>query len=321
MGDFLLVVDPGFFTTVQDGGRFGYQRFGISPSGALDVRSMRIANALVGNDPDAAALEITLSGPTFEVEAELCAFAYYGANAPATVDGRIVVPGTGFYARRGQTVSIGRIENGMRGYLAVSGGVATPVVLGSRSTHTRWKIGGIEGGPLKPQQRLPLLRDRILAHVAGGGDRSTSAGSEIRVVLGPQNEAFTEAAIGALLNTPYRLSSKWDRMACRLEGAVLDHCGDANIISDGIANGSIQVPGNRQPIVLLADRQTTGGYAKIATVIGPDLGKIAQARPGASLTFRSVGAEEAEAIARGEARKFREFVAGLRPIHINRLLT
>lgn len=310
----LEVIESGALSTIQDRGRLGYQRFGISASGVMDLPAFRVANALVGNDEAAAGIEMTLTGMTLKVLARRCHFAYVGAPAAVTVNGIAVSPGTSAIAEEGAIIAIGAMRSGLRGYLAIEGGIDCEPVLGSRSTHTRSRIGGIDGEPLKAGQLVPVTGDAspdscrefdpaLLPSVDG----------PVRVLLGPQDDLFTADGLSIFLNSEYRLSSKVDRMGCQLEGPPIEHRGDFNIVSDGIVNGSIQVPGNRQPIILLADRQTTGGYAKIATVIGPDLRKVAQARPGQSLRFEAVDATSAEHIARQEEQRLREILSTIRP--------
>ena len=315
MDNALEVVEAGPLSTIQDRGRFGYQRFGISASGVMDVPAFRLANALVGNDDDAAAIEMTLVGMTLKVRAPRCLIAYAGAPVPVTVDGNPVAPGTSVIAEKDALIAIGAMRSGLRGYLAVGGGIQCEPVLGSRSTHPRAGIGGLDGGPLRAGQLIPIFAEdgadscRVLDPAL-----MPSFEGPVRVLLGPQDDLFTPAGIATFLGAEYRLSAKVDRMGCQLEGAPIEHRGDFNIVSDGIVNGSIQVPGNRQPIILLADRQTTGGYAKIATVIGPDLRKVAQARPGQALRFEAVDAAAAERIVRQEEEMLKKILAAIRPV-------
>lgn len=314
MDNAIEVIEAGPLSTIQDRGRFGYQRFGISASGAMDMSAFRIANALVGNDDNAAAIEMTLAGMTLKARAPRCHMAYVGAPAPILVDGSPVAPCTSFMVEDGATIAIGAMGSGLRGYLAVAGGILSEPVLNSRATHTRSGIGGLDGGPLKAGQCIPVA---AVADADGcrelDPDLIPPFDGPVRVVLGPQDDLFTPAGIATFLGREYRLSAKVDRMGCQLEGERIEHRGDFNIVSDGIVNGSIQVPGSGQPIILLADRQTTGGYAKIATVIGPDLRKVAQARPGKTLRFEAVDAETAERIARQEEQKLQAVLAAIRP--------
>lgn len=298
MPDHLLVVRGGLFSTLQDFGRFGYQRFGISASGAMDTVAMRIANALVGNAPETAVVEMTMLGLGVAVEAAGARVAVAGADFPVTINGRPAEAWRAYDLVRGDLLEVASARAGMRTYLAVAGGFAVPPTLGSLSTHSRSNIGGFDGRALRQGDRLP-----IGSAPAGGppleldaADRPATDGP-IRVVLGPQDDAFTVAGIATFLASAYRVTQKTDRMGCQLDGPAIEHADGFNIVSDGIMNGSIQVPGQGRPIILLADRQTTGGYPKIATVIGPDLHRLAQRRPGEEIRFERVTVEEAEAIA------------------------
>ncbi|MCA0207151.1 MAG: biotin-dependent carboxyltransferase family protein [Proteobacteria bacterium] len=308
----LLVVEPGLGTSLQDLGRRHYQRFGISESGALDAPSLRLANALVGNASGVAALEITLSGPVIDIQAERVRLALVGADFPITLNGHELRSGRSFEARRGDRLVIGLARSGARAYLAVAGGFALEPTLGSLSTHSRSRLGGLDGGYLKAGDVLPLTPG-----AAGEGPQlalpalPATPAETLRVVLGPQDDFFTEAGIETFLNARYQVSPRADRMGYQFEGPVIAHAKGFNIVSDGIVNGSIQVPGNGQPIVLLADRQTTGGYPKIATVIEADLPILAQLRPGESIGFTAVTADEAEEIVLEARAALEARVAGL----------
>lgn len=311
--DHLLVSESGLFSTLQDGGRFGYQRFGISNSGAMDRLAMSLANALVGNPREAGVIEMTMSGIAFTIAAEACRIALAGAPMALTVNGR---PAPHLEAQdlvRGDKVAIGRAGGGMRGYLAVAGGFAVAPVLGSVSTHTRSRIGGLDGNPLRSGAVLPLAGGPAGPVLRLDAKRLRRPGQRLRVVLGPQSDAFTPAGIATFLAATYRLSARADRMGCQLEGPEVEHAAGFNIVSDGIANGSIQIPGHGRPIILLADRQSTGGYPKIATVIGPDLGTLAQLRPGDALSFEAVTPEQAAEAARAFARELDDLIAAMEP--------
>lgn len=313
MNSVVEVIEAGPLSTIQDRGRFGYQRFGISASGAMDTVAFRLANALVGNDGDAAAIEMTLAGVTLSVRSGRCRMAYVGAPAAISVDGIALEPCTSFIAEEGSTIAIGAMRGGLRGYLAVEGGILSEPALGSRATHTRSNIGGLDGGALRAGQCIPVgsPADPAVCRELDP-NRLPSHLGPVRVLLGPQDDLFTAEGLSTFLGSEYRLSTKVDRMGCQLEGDKIEHSGDFNIVSDGIVNGSIQVPGTGQPIVLLADRQTTGGYAKIATIIGPDLRKVAQARPGQALRFEAVSAETAERIARQEEQDIQAMFGSIR---------
>ena len=246
MADHLAVLDPGMQSTLQDLGRYGLQRFGISAAGAIDPMSMQIANALVGNARDEAALELTLSGGTYRVEAEHCRLALAGADMPVAIDGVPAAPYRAHDLKRGSVVSIGFARTGMRAYLAVAGGFAVEPVLGSRSTHLRSQLGGFNGCALKVGDLLALrggAADSGRPLMLPEQDRPAFEGS-IRVVLGPQEDAFTQAGIEMFLSSAYTVTSKTDRMGCQLDGPPIEHRDGFNNISDGIVNGSIQVPGS-----------------------------------------------------------------------------
>jgi len=288
------ILDPGPQTTVQDLGRFGQLRYGIPPSGPVDGFAFVLANRLVGNPDGAAGLECTLVGPRFEVGAS-CAVAVGGADMPVTVNGREAPGWTTLVLRPGDVVKLGPARSGVRSYVAFSGGLECPLVMGSRSTYLRGQLGGLEGRALRKGDRL-----RIAAapppprwRVARRAVPDYTGEPTVRVVLGPQADRFTKEGIGALLESAYAMLPQSDRMGARLSGARITHSRGHDIISDGIALGSIQVPGDGQPIVLLVDRQSTGGYTKIATVCSFDVGRVGQLRPGQSLRFRAVTVHEA----------------------------
>jgi len=293
----LEVIAPGLMTTVQDLGRFGYQRFGLSPAGAVDGLALQIANALVGNAPGEAALEMTLQGATLEIAAPAARLAFAGDFALA-IDGRPVAAYRSHLAHRGQLLAVGRAKSGLRGYLAVAGGLALAPELGSRATHLRAGLGGLEGRDLRGGDRLEL---RAAAPPAGL-ERALSAAdiperrNLLRVVLGPQDDYFDAAAIADFFKATYTVTASADRMGMRLAGPRIRHARGFDVISDAVVTGSIQVPGSGEPIVMLAERQTTGGYPKLATVIGADLPQAAQARPGTSLRFTPVDLAEAQRV-------------------------
>ena len=313
----LRVIAPGLLTTVQDEGRTGYQSLGVPVSGAMDRVSFAAANAIVGNPPSAAALEIAYQGPTLAVEAGSARFAFAGPDAT------IEIVATNGSVRRlprlqsarlvaGETLRVGALSGSAVGYLAVEGGIDVPLVLGSRSTLTRAAIGGFEGRQLRAEDRLPLAQaaadereERCLPSL------DLSAPDRFRVVLGPQDDYFTASGIETLLSGTFTVTQFSDRMGMRLDGPKLQHAHGSDIVSDGIAPGTIQVPGNGLPIVLLADRQTTGGYPKIATVISADLAPLGRLRPGAEVRFEKVSVGEAQGIRREQARMIAGFAARL----------
>jgi biotin-dependent carboxylase-like uncharacterized protein len=299
----LIVQDAGPLTTVQDLGRPGYLRVGIPGSGPLDREAFLLANRLVGNPDEAAGLECTLIGPRLEFTDERLA-AVTGADMALTLNGSAVEAWQGLRVRPGDVLRLGPARRGVRAYVAVAGGIETPLVLGSRATYVRGRLGGLEGRALRKGDRLPLgpvaaVRPRRLhpGHIPVYG-----AEALVHVVLGPQDDRFTAAGIAALLEGPYEMLPQSDRMGARLKGSFIEHTRGHDIISDGVALGGIQVIGEGQPIVLLADRQSTGGYTKIATVCSFDIGRVAQVKPGGRLRFRRVTVGEAHAMLRDSHR-------------------
>jgi KipI family sensor histidine kinase inhibitor len=312
----LEILRSGPLTTVQDRGRVGCQKFGVTVSGAMDEVALRVGNVLVGNAQNAAAMEISFLGPQIRIRAD-AVLALTGAEMEADLDGRPVPWYQAFLARAGQVLDIRHCTRGMRGYLAVGGGIDVPVQLGSRSTSLAARFGGVEGRALREGDLLsvgPVVGSpsRWMGRSVPAIWRPIFASSQaIRVVWGPQDDAFTETGRHTFLESTYEVTPSSDRMGCRLEGPVIEHGGAADIISDWIPSGGIQVPGNGKPIVLLADRQTTGGYTKIATVIGPDIPKLAQMRPGDHVRFQAVSIREAQAVARTLERDLSKLDASL----------
>jgi antagonist of KipI len=292
----LLVQDPGPLTTVQDLGRPGYLRVGIPASGPMDRDAFLLANRLVGNPPGAAALECTLMGARLEFTDERL-IAVTGADMAPTLGGAEVPGWRTLRVTAGEVLKLGAARTGVRAYVAVSGGIDTPLALGSRATYLRGQLGGLGGRALRKGDALPLG-----GHVAGPGlgvraDAVPDHGGEpeIRVVLGPQDDRFTEAGIAAFLGGTYEMLPQSDRMGARLRGPFIEHRAGHDIISDGIPLGGVQVVGDGQPIILLVDRQSTGGYTKIATVCSFDIARIAQLKPGHRLRFRRISVAEAHA--------------------------
>lgn len=299
----LAVGSCGPMTGLQDGGRDGWQRYGVARSGAMDRLALAAANALVGNAASVAAIEFVLFGGEFKLESDLARLAIAGASSDVRLDGTPIRLMTTFTIRHGQTLTIGALRKGVYAYLAVAGGFLVEPQLGSLSLHARAGIGGLDGRPLRSGDRLSLCRNEVET----ADDReldpiSLEPDAPIRVVLGPQDDYFTPAGIDTFLSATYRVSSEADRMGYRLTGDRIEHALGYNIVSDGIVDGSVQVPGGGEPIVMMADRQTTGGYPKIATVISADFRVIAQRRPGASIRFQAVEIAEAQRLARDAAR-------------------
>jgi biotin-dependent carboxylase-like uncharacterized protein len=318
MSGALKIVVPGLLSTIQDLGRYGYQAAGVPVSGALDPISFRLANRLVGNPDNAPALEILYQGPTVEIVADFVHVALAGGDAELELMGeqrRVAGGWRSLLLRRGETFRVGRLGNAACCYLSVAGGFAVELCLGSASTFVRGGFGGLEGRALRAGDLLPLAQPsredsrELSLRTPPDPERDRP----IRVVLGPQRDYFTDAAVECLVNSEFTVSQSADRMGMRLDGPLLAHRDGYNIVSDGIATGAIQVPGSGQPILLLADHQTTGGYPKIATVISADLPSVGRRRPGDPIRFATVEVEEAEELRRQQEAELEGLTAEMAP--------
>lgn len=315
----LRVRKPGLHSTVQDLGRYGYQRSGVPVAGALDRDSLRLANALVGNPPGAPALEILGQGPTLEVEADSARVALAGSSAGLEflqAEPQRVPAWQSVSVRRGDVLRVGALADAACCYLAVEGGFDVPPCLGSAATYARAGLGGLEGRALRASDLLPLAveADGERGELRLPREPDLGLSHAVRVILGPQEDAFTAEAVNTLLSEEFSVSKDVDRMGMRLDGPRLEHAGDFNIVSDGITTGAIQVPGSGQPIVLLADRQTTGGYPKIATVASVDVPTLARRPAGSPVRFQAVDLREAEEARRAHEREMDRLAAGLEPV-------
>ena len=295
----LEVIDGGIGNSIQDLGRYGYRHMGITTSGCLDPLLARCANALVGNAADCAGIEIRGAGPTLAVRQGRVRLALVGEvdatlrrASGVTLD---ITPSASVTLEPGDLIEIGYLPGGTA-FLAVAGGIDTAIQLGSRSTYQRALIGGVDGRPIATGDQLPCHsqpRGEKREFLAAAPWRHDAG--PLRVMLGPQQEHFDAASVAAFLDSDFEVSTQIDRMGIRLQGVALKHLTpqSADIVSDGVVAGTIQVPGNGQPIVLLADCQTVGGYPKIATVISADLPRLAQLRPGERVRFQAVDAAQA----------------------------
>lgn len=289
------VVQPGFLTTVQDRGRNGYQQYGVPVSGAMDSYALMAANMLVGNDEGDACLEITVLGPRLRFLGD-AVVAVTGADLSPSLNNSPLPVWEAAGVCRGDTLSFGHPRSGCRSYLAIAGGIDVPQVMGSRSTYVKSGLGGLDGRPLRPGDRLhrgKIRAETPLRKLPSRFIPDYRAENELRVILGPQDDYFTDTGIQTFLSSEYTISLQADRMGYRLDGPFIEHKAGADIVSDGIPAGAVQVPGDGLPIILLADRQTTGGYVKIATVITVDLPGLAQAQPGEKVRFSQITEEEA----------------------------
>jgi UPF0271 protein len=317
-GPALHILQPGPQTTVQDLGRFGFQALGVPSCGALDPVALRLANRLVGNAEGAAALECRLIGPNFEVQGAPVRLALAGASASIEIDmdgdTRQIPAWRAVTVPAGATVRVGALRGSGCAILAVAGGLDVAEVLGSQSTDLKGGFGGHQGRTLRADDIIGVNRAPL-----DGPDLelpsppSLEFAGTLRVVLGPQSDAFTAEGLATFLDTPYEVSREADRMGMRLQGPALTFFRGADIVSDGIATGAIQVPGSGQPIILLADHQTIGGYAKIATVISADLPAAGRLLPGASIRFRVVSVHEAEEARRALERDVVRLIESMAP--------
>jgi antagonist of KipI len=288
----LIVLKPGMLTTVQDLGRWGHQDSGVPVAGPMDEYSFRLANRLVGNPDTAAGLEVTLMGPEIEFEGAVT-FAVTGAVFPLALDGTPVARHQAVTAAAGSRLAFGVRTLGARAYLAVAGGLDVPAVFGSRATHLLSAMGPLGGRPLTAGARLPVGSATIGAPMAGAPLSMPAGGARVRVAWGPQDDYFTAEARRILVSARFQITPQSNRQGYRLAGPALAHALGADILSDATPVGSLQVPASGQPILLMADRQTTGGYPKIATVITADLPVAGQLAPGDWIEFAACDLDEA----------------------------
>ena len=322
----LRILRPGLLTTVQDLGRFGYQQDGIIVSGAMDALALRVANLLVGNPGTAAGLEITLLGPRIRFEADHL-IALTGAHLSATFNGQLVAGNRAVWVAAGAELAFGPAVVGCRTYLAVAGGVAVPLVLDSRSTYLRAGFGGHEGRALRAGDVLPVgtpsaVAGKLVQQLARPGATWAAASFTpgpvlcprpqyrpvLRAVRGPEYAQFSAASQQAFWTEAFAITPAADRMGYRLQGPPLARPQEAELLSSAVTFCTVQVPAGGQPIVLLADHQTTGGYPRLAQVVSVDWPALAQTAPGQQLRFREVSVAEAQALYAAQEAA----VAGLR---------
>lgn len=307
----IKIITPGLMTTVQDCGRYCYQASGFSVSGALDMRSYKLANILAGNIENLAVLEMTMLGITAEFT-QNTVFAITGGDFTPTINGESINMYQTVYASAGDVLKMGAAKTGSRAYIAFLGGVDVPLVMGSRSTNMKCKIGGFEGRALRAGDvietgdNFPIDYRKKVKKIKP--DDFSSSEAEIRVILGPQDDYFTEKGIDTFLSSPYTLTKDCDRMGFKLDGEKIENINGVDIVSDGIALGSVQVPSSGKPIIMLADRQTTGGYAKIATVVSVDIPRLVQLKSGSTVHFKEVTAKEAERLYKAEQREYEKLM-------------
>ena len=303
----IRVLKAGMLTTVQDLGRTGYQSQGFSVAGAMDVRSFKIANLLLDNPENEAVLEFTLIGPTLQFTSETI-IAITGGDFTPTLNGEPVPSYEAVYVNRGDILKLGSARTGSRGYIAFSSYLDIPVVMGSRCTNLKSQIGGFKGRKLKDEDYIGFrIKRRYLPYFLSRKlkpDDFSAESETLRVVFGPQDDHFSRQGIETFLTEEYTVTSDFDRMGCRLEGPFIAPKDTTDMISDGIAYGSVQVPSHGKPIVLLSDRQTTGGYPKLATVASVDIPKLVQRKTDHRIHFTAISVEEAQKLYREEEKAY-----------------
>ncbi len=297
----LEVLRPGALSSLQDLGRPGYQSLGIAEAGAMDSFSLVQANRLLGNPDAAAALEITLVGPKLRF-LRAAVFALSGADLSARLDDRPLAPGAVYGAQANQVLSFGARKKGMRAYLSVPGGFAAPMILGSRSTYIYAGFGGAAGRTLQKGDVLSCLAEPKADIAASALPEHLLLPSDglrlLRVIMGPQEDRFSQSGIETFLGSPYEVTSESNRMGYRLDGPRIEHSDGPIVVSEATPLGAVQVPGQGRPVLLLRERGTTGGYTKIACIITADMDLVGQAAPGTGIRFKPVEIEEAHRLQR-----------------------
>lgn len=325
------VQKPGMLTTIQDSGRHGFQKFGVIASGPMDTLAYRVANILVRNDENDAVLEITLTGPTLHFEEDML-LAICGGDLSPAIDGIPIRMWRPVFITKGSQLTFGQCKCGLRSYLAIAGGFNIPVVMNSKSTYLRAEIGGYKGRALRKGDCLTVGTSRRITNSfcrTLDGEQTTYLFKEpgwsvssnlippygksrpIRVIKGPQFHLFSELSRRHLVNSKFEVTTQSDRMGYRLNGPKLSLKKEAELISEAVSFGTIQVPPDGNPIVLMADRQTTGGYPKIGQVATIDLPLLAQAKPGDMLEFTIVTLEEAQNLFMKKEREIQQLKKGI----------
>ena len=302
-----LVKEAGILSTFQDLGRYGHQSTGISPSGSLDYKSTILANQLVGNDIDEAVIEMTLSGISFDVLKDTT-IGIVGAEMSIDINGVHYPVGRSIPLAKGDYVKLGRTTKGLRTYLAVAGGFKIKQELESYSTHTRTGMGGYKGRALEVGDRLPYNGDNIMTLPYYVTDHLDLENKTIRIIPGPNYDDLTAESKKMLISQPYKITRSNDRMGIRLDGFALETVdGVHDILSEPTQVGNIQVPKNGQPIILLNDRQTTGGYKRMASIAKIDLPTLVQMKPDDAIHFEMITLETAIDLYQTEMKKLMNF--------------
>lgn len=293
----IKVISSGFQTTIQDLGRYGYAHLGVSPSGAADSVSLRLANLLVGNRQDAAGLEMTLVGGAFEFESS-CVVALAGSDFGATLDGQRLPLWTSALVKAGQVLRCGSTQSGARSYLCIRGGVSVPHVLGSASTHVMTSLGGFQGRPLRAGDVISYQEPPGGASFRPQRVKETALQQlvkreAVRVTLGPQADLFSDEVRSLFASSVYHIAEQANRMGLRLSGPPLKRRVAADLVTEGVPLGAVQVPHDGEPIILFVEHQTTGGYPKIASVVSADIHLVGQLRPRDVVRFEFISVERA----------------------------
>ena len=309
----ITVKKPGILTTVQDAGRKGYLGSGFSPSGVMDVRAFNTANVLVNNPINTPVLEFCIAGPTLRFTTNTY-IAITGANFTPILNGTAVPMYQALAVRQGSILEFSSPKDGMFGYLAIAGGgLKVPMVMGSASTNLKCSIGGWQGRALHAGDYLPCVAKEVdfLPHLGShaiepdsfyGFDKDEVV---LRVIPGPQDNLFTEQGLETFFGQTFSTTTKCDRMGFRLDGPEVETIDGSDIVSDGIAAGAVQIPSHGHPIIMLSDRQTTGGYAKIGTIASVDIPRLVQCKPGRAIRFRKIDVHDAQDLLIGESNRIR----------------
>lgn len=291
------VLNKGLLSLIQGGPRIGFQQYGVPVSGAMDDYSLRVANMLVGNDEYEACIESLIIGPTIEFD-QRSIIAITGADLGPMLNGISIDMYRSYIVSRGDILSFSGVKNGCRAYIAFGGGIDVPIIMGSKSTYFKGNLGGYKGRELRDDDYIKLLKfdGNINSILPKKYVKEYDKEIILRAIRGPQDNMFDSKNIKTFYNSVYNITNECDRMGYRLSGNKINHLDGADIVSDGIAFGAIQIPGHGNPIIMMSDRQTVGGYTKIANVISVDLCKLAQGKPGDKVRFKEVDIYEAHRI-------------------------
>lgn len=308
----MIVEKAGLLDVIQDQGRIHFQKYGVPQAGAMDNWAYQLGNILVGNERHLPSLEITWFGPTLRFTKATVA-ALTGAHLQAQLNGMPITPWRRFKIEAGDLLSFGPAVSGCRAYLALAGGFTIQKIMGSSSTYVKGEMGGWDGRALQTGDQIPYPDlppatkkiDHLSATLHPDLQPTYKEHTTLRVLLGPQEEYFTEEGLASFCNDTYMVSQQSNRMGLRLQGPAIKHRFGADILSDSVPFGGIQVPANGQPIILMADRQTTGGYPKIGTIISVDLPLVAQLRPQQTINFQPISIATAQDLLREQQQQLK----------------